>query len=260
MLRYRPLIGVTTQTLQSIEGIPEGLPTSVVMNQRYYLAAAAAGPVLVPLLGNDTSTLREIYDRLDGVLIPGGVDIDPSQYGEAPHEKLGHLDQPRDTTELQLARWAIEEKKPLLGVCRGVQVMNVACGGTLFQDIEAQVPGAIRHDCFPQFGFARDFRAHEVSLEAGSKLRETMQADRVQVNSLHHQSINKLGARLRATAFAPDGVVEGVEIVGDDSFAVGVQWHPEAFDATDRPASLLFEAFVREAEQYGAARQLASSR
>ena len=256
MLRYRPLIGVTTQTLQSIEGIPEGLPTSVVMNQRYYLAAAAAGavPVLVPLLGSDTGTLRELYHRLDGVLIPGGVDIDPSHYGEAPHPRLGHLDAPRDNTELQLARWAIAEKKPLLGVCRGVQVMNVACGGTLYQDIEAQIPGAIRHDCFPQFGFARDFRAHEVELTAGSKLRATMQTDRVHVNSLHHQAINKLGARLRATAVAPDGVVEGVEVEGDDSFAVGVQWHPEAFDATDRPASLLFQAFVKEAELYGAAR------
>ena len=255
MLRYRPLIGVTTQTLQSIEGIPDGLPKSVVMNQRYYLAAAAAGavPVLIPLLDDDLGTLREIYDRLDGVLIPGGVDIDPRAYGETPHEKLGHLDRSRDNTELQLARWAIEEKKPLLGLCRGVQVMNVACGGTLYQDIEAQVPGAIKHDCFPQFGFARDFRAHEVSLAAGSKLRATMQAERVLVNSLHHQSINKLGARLRATAVAPDGVVEGVEIEGDDSFAVGVQWHPEAFDATDRPASLLFQAFVEQAEQYRAA-------
>jgi putative glutamine amidotransferase len=252
MLRYRPLVGITTQTLQAIEGIPEGLPTSVVMNQRYYLAAAAAGavPVLIPLLNDDTATLREIYERLDGVLIPGGVDMDPSTYGEEPHEKLGHLDRPRDGTELQLARWAIAEKKPLLGLCRGVQVMNVACGGTLYQDIEAQIPGAIKHDCFPQFGFARDFRSHEVALTPGSKLRATMDVDRVMVNSLHHQSINKLGARLRATAVAPDGVVEGVELDGDGGFAIGVQWHPEAFDSTDRPASLLFQAFVREAEQY----------
>jgi putative glutamine amidotransferase len=131
--------------------------------------------------------------------------------------------------------------------------LNVACGGTLFQDIETQVPGAIKHDCFPQFGFARDYRSHEVALTAGSKLRATMDVDRVMVNSLHHQAINKLGARLRATALAPDGVVEGVELDGDDGFAIGVQWHPEAFDATDRPASLLFQAFVREAEEYGVA-------
>lgn len=248
MTAHRPLIGVTTQTLQSIEGIPGELPTSVVMNQRYYLAAAAAGgvPVLVPLLGDDLETLRALYDRLDGVLIPGGVDMDPATYGDTPHEKLGRIDPPRDKTELQLATWALTEKKPLLGLCRGVQVLNVACGGTLYQDIAAEVPGAIKHDYFPDSGFGRDHMAHEVTLTAGSRIRETMQQERVRVNSLHHQAIRTLGAGLRTTGVAPDGVIEAVEFEGDQ-FAMGVQWHPEVFEMNDPNTRRLFQLFVEAA-------------
>src|SRR4051812_18040214 len=121
----RPLIGITTQTLQAIDGIPPSLPPSVVMNQQYHLAVAAAGgaPVLIPLLPNDGDTLRAIYETLDGVLIPGGVDIEPSAYNESPHARLGRVDPARDATELAVARWAFADDKPLLGVCRGIQVM-----------------------------------------------------------------------------------------------------------------------------------------
>src|SRR5687768_11935 len=114
----RPLIGISTQTLQAIDGIPEGLPQSVVMNQRYYQAAAAAGaaPVLIPLL-DDLEALRAIYDRMDGILIPGGVDVDPTMFGESPHERLGRIDPARDRVELQLVKWAIEDHKPVLGLC-----------------------------------------------------------------------------------------------------------------------------------------------
>jgi putative glutamine amidotransferase len=133
------------QTLQAIDGIPAALPASVVMNQRYYEAVASAGgaPVLIPLLDNGDD-LRATCDACDGIMIPGGVDMDPATYGESPHEKLGRIDPARDRVELQLTRWAIEDRKPLLGLCRGLQVINVATGGTLFQDIEAQLEGAIR--------------------------------------------------------------------------------------------------------------------
>ena len=110
----RPLIGITAQTLQAIDGIPEGLPNSVVMNQRYYHAVALAGgaPVLVPLL-DDLETLRAIYERTDGILIPGGVDVDPAAFGEQPHERLGRIDPARDRVEIQLVKWAVEDGKPL---------------------------------------------------------------------------------------------------------------------------------------------------
>jgi len=110
------LIGVTTQTLQAIDGIPEGLPNSVVMNQRYYHAVASAGaaPVLIPLL-DDLDTLRAIYERMDGILIPGGVDMDPATFGEKPHERLGRIDPARDRVELQLVKWAVEDQSRCSG-------------------------------------------------------------------------------------------------------------------------------------------------
>jgi putative glutamine amidotransferase len=223
--RRRPVIGVTTQTLHAIAGIPEGLPESWVMNQRYFRAAIAMGaiPWMIPLLADDLATLREIYERLDGLLIPGGVDMDPTTYGEAITPEVGRLDPARDAVELQLTRWAFEDGLPLLGLCRGAQVMNVARGGSLYQDIPAQLPGSLQHDCYPTKGFARAHLAHDVELAPGSRLREALEHPRVQVNSMHHQSVKTLGEGLMISAVAPDGVVEAVESTGD-AFQVGVQW------------------------------------
>ncbi|MDF2775768.1 MAG: glutamine amidotransferase class-I family protein [Geminicoccaceae bacterium] len=240
----RPLIGVTTQTLQAIDGIPEGLPHSVVMNQRYYHAIAAAGaaPVLVPLV-DDIETLRAIYERVDGVLIPGGVDVDPAQFGEQPHERLGRIDPARDRVEIQLVRWAAGEGKPVLGLCRGLQVINVALGGTLYQDLDAEYPNAIKHDYYPTFGFARNHLAHEVTLALGSRLRHAVDSHRIPVNSMHHQGIKVLATPLAPTATAPDGLVEAAESP-NGTFIVGVQWHPEVFDTTDPNTAPLFREFV----------------
>jgi putative glutamine amidotransferase len=252
----RPVIGIPTQTLQAIEGIPPSLPASWVMNQRYFLAVTAAGgvPWMIPLLHEDTATLREIYQRLDAVVLPGGVDLDPSTYGETAHPRCGQVDSPRDQVELQLARWAIEDGKPLLGLCRGIQVINVALGGTLWQDIETQIPQALKHDCWPSAGFGRDYLAHPVELARDSRLHELLQQERLQVNSMHHQAIRRLSPRLRATAVAPDGVVEGIEGSGGDQFLIGVQWHPEVFEPTDQPTRQLFRELISAANGYGAAR------
>lgn len=243
----RPLIGITTQTLQAIDGIPEGLPQSVVMNQRYYHAAAMAGaaPVLIPLL-DDLDALRAIYERMDGILIPGGVDIDPAAFGETPHEKLGRIDPARDRVEIQLAKWAVEEEKPILGLCRGLQVINVALGGTLYQDLEAEYPNAIKHDYFPNYGFERDYLAHDVALVTGSRLHHAIECKQIPVNSMHHQGIKVLAGALAPSATAPDGLIEAVEST-DGNFVVGVQWHPEVFEATDPNTQQLFEAFLSAA-------------
>ncbi len=167
------------------------------MNQRYFLAATIVGgvPWMVPLLDDDEATLREIYERLDGVLIPGGVDLDPATFGESKHPKLGAVDPARDRVELQLVRWALADRKPVLGLCRGIQVMNVALGGTLYQDLAEQVPAGIKHDYFPTAGFERDHLAHEVSLAQGSRLRAMMERPSFLVNSMHHQGIKSLGSR-----------------------------------------------------------------
>jgi putative glutamine amidotransferase len=243
----RPLIGVTTQTLQAIDGIPDGLPQSVVMNQRYYHAVAMAGaaPVLIPLL-DDLETLRAIYERMDGVLIPGGVDVNPAEFGEAPHRRLGRIDPARDHVELQLVKWAIAEGKPVLGLCRGLQVINVALGGTLYQDLETEYPNPIKHDYFPTYGFARDHLAHPVAVESGSRLHHAFGDSSVPVNSMHHQGIKSLAGSLVASAVAPDGLIEAVELP-NDSFVVGVQWHPEVFELSEPGSGELFRDFIQAA-------------
>lgn len=231
-----------------MDGIPESLPQSWVMNQRYFFAATIVGgvPWMIPLLDDDPDTLRAIYDRLDGILLPGGVDVDPATYGETPGPSLGRIDPARDRVELQLTRWAIEDHKPVLGLCRGAQIINVALGGTLYQDIAAELPGAVKHDYFPTQGFDRDHRAHDVALTPGTRLQRLMERPSVTVNSMHHQGLKRIGDGLVASAVAPDGLVEGVE-GGNGQFLVGVQWHPEVFEMDDPHTRHLFRAFIAAA-------------
>jgi putative glutamine amidotransferase len=243
----RPIIGIPTQTLHSIEGIPEALPESWVMNQRYSRVVAAAGgvPVMIPLL-EDESSLRALYDLTDGLLIPGGVDLDPATYGESPLPACGRLDAARDRVELQFARWAIAEGKPLFGLCRGLQIVNVALGGTLYQDIAAQRSDAIKHDYFPTAGFARDHVAHPVTITSGSRLDALVGAVSLGVNSMHHQAVKDLAPGLVTTAVAPDGVVEALESSGEQ-FVLGVQWHPESLTDRDPRMHRLLTGFVQAA-------------
>jgi len=249
-LSTRPIIGVPTQTLQAIDGIPEGLPHSWVMNHRYFLALTSVGavPWMVPLLADDVDTLRAIYENLDGVFIAGGVDVDPSSYGDERHESCGRTDLPRDAVEMMFTRWALDEGKPLLGVCRGMQVMNVVRGGTLYQDCTEQYEGSIKHDYFPNAGFARDFLAHDITVAAGSRLHASFGQSRVMINSMHHQGIKKLGDGLIPTAYSSDGLIEAVE-TGNGAFAVGVQWHPEMLIDQDAGTRSLFTAFIDAARE-----------
>jgi putative glutamine amidotransferase len=244
----RPLIGITTQTMHSIDGIPEGLPSSWMMNQRYIHAVAETGgaPVLIPLLDDDLETLRSIYQSLDGVLIPGGVDMDPHTFGESRGARLGRIDPARDTVEMMLTRWSVEDKKPLLGLCRGSQVMNVALGGSLYQDLDAEFPHPIKHDYFPTAGYSRDYLAHTVSVVPGSRLGAILQQPEVQVNSMHHQGVKQLAPGLVVSALAPDGLIEGIES-SNGHFMVGVQWHPESLVDRDTGMRRLFTTFLAAA-------------
>jgi putative glutamine amidotransferase len=246
----RPLIGVPTQTLQAIDGIPPDLPHSWVMNHRYYTALASVGaaPVMIPLLVHDVEALRGIYDALDGVFIAGGVDVDPATYHEPRQELCGRTDLDRDGVEVLFTKWARADGKPVFGVCRGLQIINVAAGGTLYQDCE-YFNGAIKHDYFPNAGYARDYLAHSVTVESDTRLHEIFGADEVAVNSMHHQGLNRIADGLVASAFAPDGLVEAVEAPGD-AFVVGVQWHPEMLVDSDPGTRRLFEAFVVAAARY----------
>ena len=243
MMKKRPVIGVTTQTL---EAIPDQLPRCWVMSQRYVhvLAANGAVPWVIPLIPPDLETLRAIYSHLDGVFLPGGVDMDPSSYDEPKRPECGRTDPDRDATEIQLLRWAMEDRKPVLAVCRGVQVMNVAAGGTLYQDLGTDVRGAIKHDYFPSGGRnSRDQLVHDIRVERGTRLASLLGSESVTVNSMHHQGIKTLAPGLVATAFASDGIIEGAEARGDH-FMVGVQWHPEDLTDADERMRRLFGAFI----------------
>jgi putative glutamine amidotransferase len=243
-----PVIGLTSNTIPSKEPYR---PPRLGQNQTYLQAVLRAGaaPILIPHI-TDRHLLRAIYDRTDGLLLPGGEDVAPAHYGEVAHEKCGTPSLERDETELALVRWAVAEAKPLLAICRGIQVMNVALGGSLYQDIKAQIPGAARHDWYP--GYPRTLRPHRVVCPEGSRLVSIVGNPSLEVNSLHHQAIKTLAPNLVITARAPDGVVEAVEMPSHP-FALGVQWHPEELAAEDAQAQALFEALV-EASQVWADR------
>jgi putative glutamine amidotransferase len=242
----RPIIGIPTQTL---EEIPDELPRCWVMSQQYVrvLVGAGAIPWIIPLIQNDVATLRGIYDRLDGVFLPGGVDLHPSAYDERPNDQCGRTDPARDEIELTLTRWAMEDRKPLLAVCRGIQVVNVAAGGTVHQDLATQRPGIIKHDYFPRRGqYTRDLLVHDVEVTRDSRLGSLLGGPRVPVNSMHHQGIKQLAPGLRPTAYAPDGLIEGLESP-NGHFLLGVQWHPEALVERDPRMQRLFTAFIEAA-------------
>jgi putative glutamine amidotransferase len=150
--------------------------------------------------------------------------------------------------EIQLVKWAVEDKKPVLGLCRGLQVINVALGGTLYQDLDAEYPNAIKHDYFPTYGFSRDHLAHKVSVAPGTRLDHALRGASVPVNSMHHQGIKALAKSLVASATAPDGLIEAAESP-NGSFVVGVQWHPEVFELSEPSTGELFRDFVEAASR-----------
>lgn len=233
----KPLIGIPTRTMQE-ETIVRyaGLAT-------YTRAVDEAGgiPVFIPLnLSHDT--LRALFDKLDGLLIQGGVDVHPREYGEPVEPFCGEIDLARDAVELQLLRWAFAENKPTLGICRGIQMMNVAAGGSLYQDIPAQLGSPIQHQHVK--GNPYDFHAHPIELEANSQLANALGTTRLEVNSLHHQALKQIAPGFRVVARAPDGVIEGIEAT-QARFALGVQFHPEWMLDDDPRMSGIFEAFIQ---------------
>jgi putative glutamine amidotransferase len=245
----RPLVGIATQ---SLEAIPGQLPACWVMGRRYVnvLTNTGAIPWLIPLLPDDEPTLRAIYERLEGVFLTGGVDVDPATYGEPRHAMCDRADRARDSVEITLIRWALADHKPILGVCRGIQIINVACGGSLHQHLADDRPEGIKHDYFPTAThYTRDYLAHPVRVEAGSRLGGLLGEAEVEVNSMHHQGINRLAAGLHPCAFAPDGLVEGVEST-NGQYLIAVQWHPEELAAGHANMRRLFADFVEAARGF----------
>ncbi len=234
-----PVIGLPTLA------IPRGeKPPRFGINQAYVAALVRAGcaPVLIPLLEDD-NVLLAIFERLDGIVFPGGADVAPAEYGEEQLPDINVVETARDSTELRLARWAYEASLPMLGICRGQQLLNVALGGTLYQDLLIQ--GATDVDHSDRDGRARSALMHRVALEPDSRLAQLIDETTVEVNSLHHQAIKSVAQALTVTGWSEDGVIEAVE-AGDARFLIAVQWHPE--ELTDLPwVSRLFKGFAQAA-------------
>jgi putative glutamine amidotransferase len=241
MVSERPLVALTATTAAS-DGI-----TRVRTNAAYVRALDAAGLVPVVLAPLAEVHAKRALDAVSGLVLTGGEDVAPHRYGEPPHPNLATVNEERDAWELALIDDARDRRLPTLAICRGIQVLNVALGGSLVQDIPSQCPAALPHK--PKSG--RGTRVHDVIVESDSRLAKLVAAERLTVNSAHHQSIGRVADGLRVTARAPDGIIEGAEWPGDAWWAVGVQWHPE--ELIETPESWdrgLFAGFAREAIRY----------
>ena len=247
---HQPAIALTATT----EVIRDVLRTR--LNVAYTDAARDAGlrPYILPVL--HARVADAMLQGMDGLLLTGGEDVAPARYGEAPHAALGDVHAGRDDFELALVRAAHERGLPTLAICRGVQIANVALGGTLVQDLPSQWPNTLMHES----GRGRGERTHEVHLQAGSRLARACGASDFAVNSMHHQAIARLAPGLSATALAPDGVIEGVEWDGDGWWMLGAQWHPEELVGTAEPWDrALFAAFAHAARQHALSSTAASA-
>lgn len=232
-----PLVDSARDSLWMIPGYVDGL------------LRAGAIPVTLPLT-DDSAVIKELAGQLDGILLTGGQDIAPERYRAQPLAECGETCTGRDAMELRLVRAALKRNLPILGICRGVQLLNVYFGGTLFQDLPAQHPHGIDHHMQPPY----DRPVHRVDLVPKSPLANLLGCDSLQVNSYHHQAIRRLGRRLQVMAVSEDGLIEAVYLP-DYRFVWGVQWHPELSYRTDANSRTVLQAFSQAAKGYRKQRQ-----
>jgi putative glutamine amidotransferase len=240
-------------------GIPVGQGTNprgaklYTVHQLYLNAVYRSGGIPCPVpLHLDEELYGEIFRRLDGLLLAGGEDVDPSFYGASKKDEIEKTDPDRDRVELLLARWAVAEQMPILGICRGHQLLNVTLGGTLYQDIGTEMGIDELHDNRGRGPGFRQQRPHQVILEPDSRIARELGAV-LWVNSLHHQAVATPGEGLRVVGLSPEGVIEAMELEGHP-FAITVQWHPEML-ADDDLMLRIFRLFVEEASRFHSVRQ-----
>ncbi len=241
----KPIIGIGCD-VSHVEGKRDR--TFAYLNYAEALRRAGAIPVII---APQPENAAEVVEALDGIVLAGGPDCDPAAYNEERHEKVESvLDPRRQSNDLALAKAAREHGVPILGICLGLQIMNVAAGGTLIQDINSYIDTDIPHESLPE-----NRARHDVLVEKGTHLASLLPETEFNVNSSHHQAVKDVGAGLRVTAHAPDGVIEGVEDARHP-FYIGVQWHPEDMTG-EASADALFGALVSAARKYREERRAA---
>jgi len=235
----RPIIGITCSSTVKGE-----VQSEYVLAKPYISAVERGGgiPIILPplldLVQQETWSLRTLCH---GLLLSGGGDVDPALFNEQPHEKLGRVDRERDEWEIFLCRTAWLERMPILGICRGIQILNIALGGNLYQDISSALPKAFNH----MQDIPAECLSHQVLIEKGSRLFSLLRKDRVWCNSLHHQAVKEVAPQLTVAARSEDGVIEAVEArtrEAGEGFILGVQWHPERLKQST--TDLIFREFV----------------
>jgi putative glutamine amidotransferase len=243
-----PLIGITADlsSTSSDRRHSQSEPTFF-LPQRYVSAVEQAGAIALILPANDSSWgLRCYMNLLDGLVISGGnFDIHPRYYGEKPITQLGMIKPQRTEFELELATSALKRDLPVLGICGGAQTINVVLGGSLYQDIAAQLPDAAEH----QQSARKTVGGHRVQVQDGTRLRKIIGRQSLEVNTTHHQAIKKLGRGLLVNAVAEDGVIEGIESTQHE-FVLGLQWHPEVLAPRQRLQRRIFSAFVARCKRH----------
>lgn len=250
---FRPVIGVSSSEIrvpEHLKQIPKGEPPhrEICLGIPYLNSVQQVGAVPLIIAPMHRDTIEAVLDTLDAVCLSGGPDIDPSTYGDQPHDKLGPTELATDSFEIALAKAADARGMPIFAICRGMQVLNVSRGGTLHQHIPDVFVGS---DLEHRQSALGHHPSHEVEIESGTLLSRTLGTDTAEVNSFHHQSVKDLGQGLRVSALSPDGIIEGVEAV-DRDYVVGVQWHAESLTNREEHEALfrgLADAAVRYRSQ-----------
>ena len=231
-----PPFVIVTATTESLRG-----RARVRVNEAYTNALTSVGLIPLVLPPVDAAMAAAALDGVAGLVLTGGEDVGAEHFGQTPHPAMGTPHPARDEYELALAHSARDHRLPTLAICRGAQVMNVALGGTLLQDIPSLRPAAANHDLSAR----RTERVHEAAIEPGTSLAKVVGDATITVNSSHHQAVDKIAPTLRVSATSPDGVIEAIEPVNDDWWMIAVQWHPEELTATPEPWDRrLFSAFA----------------
>ena len=237
-----PLIGITADLSEARPRSATSHESTIFLPRRYCRAVESSGgiPFLLPFT-RSRALMRQFINRLDGLLISGGAfDIHPGYYGERPIKEIGAIKEERTEFELEMTQLALKQDLPLLGICGGAQAINVVLGGSLYQDIAAQVPHADEHEQSKK----KQIGGHKIIIQRGTRLENIVRRRTLEVNTTHHQAVKEIGKGLVVNATAEDGLIEGIES-SRHSFVLGVQWHPEVLVLRSIPQRRIFLAFVR---------------